>query len=451
MENSAVVCTFADMMASLRGAMKTFPDLRTGKNIRYEIMDAAAGAFSVFFTQCPSFLSYQQLLEQKHGFSNAQTLFGMKKIPSDNHIRGLLDQADASLLNPVFQECFTALKNSGMIDQYRVKLGKEKRDLLIALDGTEFFSSATIHCTSCSTKVRDGKTRYSHSMVTPTIVCPGNNKVISLAPEFITPQDGDEKQDCELKASKRLLATNEQTYKDVQVTFLGDDLYAHEPFCREILTKGCNFILVCKPDSHTTVYEWIKGVTKTKRVDRFDGKKHYLYTYRYVEGIPLKDGVKKGEQPLLINFVEVTVTERTTGEQVYHNAWITNHGLEGKTDNETKTNLNVIVDCGRARWKIENENNNTLKTKGYHLEHNYGHGTKHLAKVLATMNLLAFLFHTMLEFMNSKYQLLRKVIGARKRFFEHIRILLIYVPFKNFDHCMDFMLEDPNKHADIAK
>ncbi len=29
-------------------------------------------------------------------------------------------------------------------------------------------------------------------------------------------------------------------------------------------------------------------------------------------------------------------------------------------------------------WKVENENNNTLKTKGYHLEHNFGHGQKHL-------------------------------------------------------------------------
>ena len=52
-------------------------------------------------------------------------------------------------------------------------------------------------------------------------------------------------------------------------------------------------------------------------------------------------------------------------------------------------------DCGRARWKIENENNNTLKTAGYHLEHNFGHGKQYLASLLATMNILAFLFHTM--------------------------------------------------------
>lgn len=55
-----------------------------------------------------------------------------------------------------------------------------------------------------------------------------------------------------------------------------------------------------------------------------------------------------------------------------------------------------IVRAGRARWKIENENNNTLKTKGYHLEHNFGHGKNHLSEALATLNILAFLFHTLL-------------------------------------------------------
>ena len=49
------------------------------------------------------------------------------------------------------------------------------------------------------------------------------------------------------------------------------------------------------------------------------------------------------------------------------------------------------------RWKIENENNNTLKTKGYHLEHNFGHGKKHLAALLVTMSILAFLFHTVIS------------------------------------------------------
>jgi hypothetical protein len=327
----------------------------------------------------------------------------------------------------VFTDCFSALKKNGDLTTYQVALG-DRNDLLLALDGTQYFSSTELSCNNCSTKTKDGEKHYAHTMITPTIVAPGMNKVLSLPPEFIVPQDGDKKQDCELKAAKRFLARTDTPLDGMGVTVLGDDLYAHEPFARSVLSRGWNFIFTCKPESHTTVYEWVKGSTKELVEDRFDGKKHLIYTYNYLENVPLKDG----KNSLLVNFVEVTVTERKSGEQVYHNAFITNHPL-------TKETLPLIVDCGRARWKIENENNNTLKTKGYNLEHNYGHGTTHLASLLATMNILAFLFHTMLEFMDGKYRLLRKVIGARKRFFEHIRVLLIYVPCQSFDHFMDFM------------
>jgi hypothetical protein len=40
-------------------------------------------------------------------------------------------------------------------------------------------------------------------MLAAMIVAPGHNMVLPLMPEFITPQDGAEKQDCERNAAKR--------------------------------------------------------------------------------------------------------------------------------------------------------------------------------------------------------------------------------------------------------
>ena len=435
--------SFNDMILSLRSSMEKFPDSRTGKNLQYEMLDAASGAFSMFFTGCPSMLSHQRIMQEKYGMSNARALFGMHDIPSDTHIRDLLDPVSEDYLSPVFSDCLEALKKSGNLKQYHVSLGKKKNDLLVALDGVAYFFSGDVHCNNCSTKLIDGETVYSHSMVTPTIVAPGINKVISLMPSFVIPQDGDKKQDCELKASKRWLSRFVKQY--MSITILGDDLYAHEPFCLELLHKGYSFLLVCKPESHKTVYEWVKGVATTVVVDRFDGKKHLLYTYQYVEGVPIKND----KDALHVNFLEVTVTDRKTGNKIYHNAWITNHPIQMPTVDETKERLATLVDSGRARWKIENENNNTLKTQGYHLEHNFGHGKKHLASLFATMNILAFLFHTMLEFTDEKYQWLRKAFGARKRFFEGIRILLIYHPYKSFSSFMTFMIEGLKKPIPI--
>ena len=112
MAANQVVFTFDQMMASLRAAMRQFPDPRRGRNIRYEMMDAASGAFSVFFTQCASFLEHQERIRQRFGLSNAKTLFGMKNIPSDNHIRNFLDSVHPSRLSTVFADCFTALLKS---------------------------------------------------------------------------------------------------------------------------------------------------------------------------------------------------------------------------------------------------------------------------------------------------------------------------------------------------
>lgn len=434
MTTAFVVWTFEEMIQSLRLAISTFPDKRRGKNKQYAMLDAAAGAFSVFFTQCPSFLEYQKLMQKRYGLSNARTLFGIHDIPTDNHIRELLDFVAPVTLAPVFEKCFDVLKKSGHLDTFRVPLGKNSNDLLLALDGTEYFTSDTIHCNNCSVRKRDGYTRFLHGMITPTVVMPGKNKVVSLPPEFITPQDGVSKQDCEQNASKRWIKMFGKKYALHNVTILGDDLYCHEPMAQLFLEHGLNFILVCKPESHKTVYEWIKGITKEKVVRKWDGKYHQTITYRYCEGIPLRDR----DSPLLVNFVEVTINRQEDGKQLYHNAFVTNHHITSET-------IETIVLAGRTRWKIENENNNTLKTQGYHLEHNFGHGKQYLSMLLAAMNILAFLFHTMLEFMNQKYQLLRKVIGARVRLFNDIRTLLSYHCYKSFNNLLDFMIEGLKK------
>ena len=54
----------------------------------------------------------------------------------------------------------------------------------------------------------------------------------------------------------------------------------------------------------------------------------------------------------------------------------------------------IIVACGRARWKIENEGFNLLKINVYHAEYNFGHGHQELSNLPLTLNLIAFTFHT---------------------------------------------------------
>jgi hypothetical protein len=48
--------------------------------------------------------------------------------------------------------------------------------------------------------------------------------VIALEPEFVCPQDGHEKQDCELRAAERWLQRNATRFPAGALTLLGDDL-----------------------------------------------------------------------------------------------------------------------------------------------------------------------------------------------------------------------------------
>ena len=427
---------FKSLLKKYKEIIKTFPDCREGKNISKSLKDAALGGFAVLFTQNSSFLSYQKTMQKTQGKNNAASLFGIKEILSDNHIRNLLDEVPPAKVFPMYSYILDELNQRGYLDQFR----SNDNDLLVALDGTQYFSSNTIHCAHCSqTHHKDGVITYSHNVITPVIVKPGSEKVISLIPEFITPQDGHQKQDCENAASKRWLGTYGPMLKKLKVTILGDDLYCHQPICEKILSEGLNFILVCKEDSHKTLYEYLqllKEDIQTLEVRRWQGKEVLLDRYRFLNGIPLRNGEDAQE----VNWCELITTNEGSGDSngsgkvVYKNSFATNLKI-------SQENVKEIVARGRARWKIENENNNTLKTKGYHLEHNFGHGKKNLSMLLLTFNLLAFLFHTVLDMLDERYKLIRQELPTRKIFFQDLRSLTRYIYFSSWDSLMNFMIK----------
>ena len=304
----------------------------------------------------------------------------------------------------------------------------------MALDGTEYFSSQKIHCSSCNHReLANGKTNYYHSVITPVIVQADNEHVISLEPEFMVPQDGHEKQDCEIEASKRWLRKHGASYARQKVTILGDDLYSRQPFCEAVKDAKMHFILVCQEDSHPQLYETVaflegQGVLGRYQKRHWNGKYGEIHIYRYANQLPLR-----GDQGALqVGWAELTITHEETGEIIYKNAFVTDFEV-------LETTVAAIARDGRARWKIENENNNILKTKGYHLEHNFGHGTQFLSSLLLSLNLLAFLFHTVMGLVDKKYQLLRKELRKRRKFFQHLEALLEYLLFDSWDALFSFM------------
>ncbi len=407
------------LLDGLRTVCAGLPDTRRGTDVDYTMADIGLSAFSLFFMQSESFLSHQRRLEQGHVTSNCHTLFGMKKIPTDNYIRLMLDKVSPETLQPCFDQVIEQLRKRDGLKAFQ-RLGGRT---LVALDGTEYFCSQKLSCPQCLTRKRsNGKTESYHAMLAAMIVAPGHNMVLPLMPEFIAPQDGAEKQDCERNAAKRWLIAHGERVAPLRPVYLGDALFSSQPLAASVLATGADFLFVCKKDSHKTLYEYVDGAPPDERTvtERKPGKRSLTYRYRWIEAVPLRDG----KDAMSVNWLGVTITDEK-GKTTYDGAFVTSLPV-------TAENVVETAACARARWKIENESFNVLKNNGYNLAHNFGHGKKYLARTFAAMNLLAFAFHTACDCLETLWQQAREAIGTRSRFFQDLHTITAYIIFPSW-------------------
>ncbi len=413
--------------------------------------DIGLSAFSLFFMQSESFLAYQRELEAGRKTSNCHSLFGMAAIPTDNHIRSMLDPVPPSHLQPAFDQAVGVLRRQGGLAPFQ-RLGGR---VLIALDGTEYFCSQKLGCPQCLTRRRaNGQVESYHAMPAATLVAPGHAMTLPLMPEFIAPQDGTGKQDCERNAARRWhagsaapqLAAHGGRVKALRPVCLGDDLFACQPIAEAITAAGGDFLLTAKPASHKALYDFMQGAQLDEHaVTQGTNGKRLTYRYRWFEGAPLRDA----HDAVLVNWIGVTITD-AKGDVTYDNAFVTSLPV-------TRDTVADIAACTRARWKveprgspeIENESFNVLKSNGYHLEHNFGHGKQNLAMMFVAMNLLAFALHTVCDCLEQLWITARTAKRARTRFFEHIRTITAYLVFPNWTTLMQTLIDSkPPPHVE---
>src|SRR5258708_10701477 len=112
------------MVKGLRNVFSSIQDPRKkGKNTRYSVVDICLGGYGTFFLQSPSFLSYQRAMQERMRRNNANSLFGVHEIPTDDQIRNFLDQLSFADLHLVYGYFFTLLESfeaSGHLTQFRI-------------------------------------------------------------------------------------------------------------------------------------------------------------------------------------------------------------------------------------------------------------------------------------------------------------------------------------------
>jgi len=133
----------------------------------------------------------------------------------------------------------------------------------LALDGTGYFSSKTIHCQSCLEKhYPNGSIIYSHQMLGGALIHPERREVIPLMPEAIIKQDGSSKNDCERVAAKCLIAKLRQDHPHLQLIVDEDWLSSNAPHIETLHDYGCHYILGVKEGDHHYLLKGRVGILR---------------------------------------------------------------------------------------------------------------------------------------------------------------------------------------------
>lgn len=363
------------MLAKVRAAFSKIPepprDVR-GLKPGIPLVDCLMSALAVFGIKFPSLLQFDQGLNDDAVKYNLKTLYGVTRAPSDTYMRERLDEVNPEDLRPAFTEIFSVLQRGKVLDDYKFL----EEHVLAPIDGTGLFSSDKVHCSNCCEKHhRDGRVTYYHQMLAGVIVHPDQPEVFPFCPEPISKPDGSKKNDCEQNATRRFLTEFQREHPRLKVIFTADALSAKAPYIRPMIDMGARFIIGVNPEGNPSLFQWIKGLEPTTVTVK---TKKEILTLKFYKKIPINDS----NHDLEVDVVDCVATD-LKGKMKGHFTWITNIPV-------TKENVYQISRGGRARWKIENETFNTLKNQGYHFEHNFGHGYKHLTHVFGILMFIAF-------------------------------------------------------------
>src|SRR3989454_987554 len=422
----------ADALFGLvHNSFANIPD-RRGDDAGLTLPDALMSAFAMFSLKSPSLLAF----DKQRAEGNLGTVYGITRAPCDTHMRERLDPVSPALLRPSFTRVFRQLQRGKVLEAMVFLNGY----YLLALDGTGYFSSPTIHCASCLHKVhRNGAITYAHQMLGAALIHPDKREVIPLMPEPIIKQDGTAKNDCERNAAKRFIAKLRQDHPHLKFIITEDSLSSNAPHIETLHDHGCHYILGVKEGDHASLFQQVQVAEQAGRVtyyNRHDRAAGVVHRFRFVNDVPLN----ASRADVRVNFIEYWEMGK---DKVQSFSWVTDLRV-------SKRNVYKLMRGGRARWKIENETFNTLKNQGYHFEHNYGHSEQHLSVVFATLMMLAFLVDQTQQLCCAWFQAVWAKLGSKRLLWERMRALFYDYAFASMRQLFEALLYGFKKASPIV-
>ncbi|MEM0995220.1 MAG: hypothetical protein AAGI49_19470 [Bacteroidota bacterium] len=187
------------MLRFLRGKFSKIKDKRAS-NSSVSQTDALLSGFAVFSMKDPSLLYFDNNRTERK--ENLKNVYHINQAPSDSGMRDILDKIPWQSINRIFKSVVARMRKANLWKDYEYYRGY----MLCSIDGTQHYSSECVGCENCLTVTKsNGVKEYRHALLSGAIVHPDKREVMPVIHKPIVQQDGQQKNDCERNASKRLL------------------------------------------------------------------------------------------------------------------------------------------------------------------------------------------------------------------------------------------------------
>ncbi len=407
---------FGNLLNVIQKVFEQIKDSRKA-NSKLSLRDIFSAALAIFSLKCPSLLTFEKKTKTESG--NLKQLYNITHICSDTNMRTVLDEVDPKELHKGFKAFYGILKECKIDRDYNFIQGKK----IIAVDGVEHFSSPKIHCKHClEKKHRNGETTYHHQMLSAVMVHPDKREVFPIGCEPIIKADGDTKNDCERNAAKRLISYLKANYQEEDFLITEDALYSNGPHIKEFADSKFSFIVGIKPAGNQSLFNSYEARKRKGRLNTktWQGNEEVCQLY-FCNNLPLNTTNSK----IRVNMLVCEKVNKKGNKSTF--SWVTDLKI-------TQANVVKIMKAGRARWKIENETFNTLKNQGYHFDHNFGHGNKHLCTVLAYLMFFAFLMDQIRQYADINFRKVWMEIGTKKKLWEMVKSAFTMKAFESMEN-----------------
>jgi hypothetical protein len=244
---------------------------------------------------------------------------------------------------------------------------------VILIDGSGYLVFHSRHCDHCLTQRHGETTLYMHQVLEAKLLGPAGT-VISIATEFIDNRDAPSagagasqeqlKQDCELKALRRLLGKLRAEFPQLRICLSGDGLYACGEGFQVAKNYKCDYIYTFQPGRLPALWQDFQGLLRLCPDQQvvWTTPQGVRQVYRWVNGLQYTDSDGRAWA-----FNALVCTETKTDGNQSQWSWVTSLEVSHETV------VAVATHGGRVRWREENEGFNTQKNSGLNLEHAYSH------------------------------------------------------------------------------